>query len=183
MNAPMKPAACERHEHEIADLVDGLLNDTDAYRLRAHLATCAGCRAWHAEYAATNEALDTALPKPALSAGFDAALRTRLLALQAANGRDARQAAADADHDAVIASLRRYTGRNAMLGAVAGVLTASVLTFLLQWVLRHEAVVRPAFQGTEPALVYSGIGVVVAVAVIGWVLSRSAIVTPRLARW
>jgi len=183
MNAPMKPAACERHEHEIADLVDGLLNETDAYRLRAHLATCAGCRAWHADYAATSEALASSLQKPSLSAGFDAALQSRLQAMQAANGRDARHAAANADHDALIASLRRYTGRNAMLGALAGGLAACVLTFLLQRVLQHQAVVRPALQGTDLALVYAGIGAVVAAGVIGWFLSRSVIVTPRLARW
>jgi anti-sigma factor RsiW len=183
MNAPMKPAACEPHEHEIADLVDGLLNETDAYRLRAHLANCAGCRAWHADYSATDELLAAALPKPSLSAGFDAALHSRLRTLQAVNGRDARRAAADAEHDALIADLRLFIGRNAFFGAIAGAFTGCALTFLLQWVLRHESVVRSAFQGTGMALVYGGVGATIAVAVIGWVLSRSAIVTPRLARW
>jgi anti-sigma factor RsiW len=183
MNAPMKPAACQQHEHEIADLVDGLLSETDVYRLRAHLATCAGCRAWHAEYSATDELLAAALPRPSLAAGFDAALQSRVQALQAANGRNARRAAADAEHDALTADLRRYIGRNAVIGALAGALSGCALTFVLQWVLRHEAVVRPAFQGPDLALVYAGVGAVIAVAVIGWVLSRSAIVTPRLARW
>jgi anti-sigma factor RsiW len=183
MNAPVKPSACEQHEHEIADLVDGLLSETDAYRLRSHLATCVGCRAWHAAYAATNEVLSSAWPKPALSAGFDAALKSRVQALQAANGRDARRAVADAEHDALIAHLRRYTGRNAVFGALTGALAASVLMFVMQWVLQHPAVVQAALQGTNKALVYGAVGTVIALGVIGWILSRSAIVTPRFARW
>jgi len=183
MNAPLKPSACEQHEHGIADLVDGLLSETDAHRLRMHLAACAGCRAWHAEYAATNEALGSALPQSALSPGFDAALKSRVQALQAANGRDARRAAADSEHDALLANLRRYTGRNAVLGALAGALTACVLMFLLQRVPQHDSVVQSALQGTDKALVLGGIGAVIALGVIAWSLSRSAIVTPRFARW
>jgi anti-sigma factor RsiW len=182
MNAPVKPSACEQHEHEIADLVDGLLSETDAYRLRSHLATCVGCRAWHAAYAATNEVLGSAWPKPALSAGFDATLKSRVQALQAANGRDARRAVADAERDALIANLRRYTGRNAVFGALAGALTAGVLMFFVKQ-LQHAAFVQSALLGTDKALVVGGIGVVITLAVVGWVLSRSAIVTPRFARW
>jgi anti-sigma factor RsiW len=183
MNAPLRPSACEQHEHGIADLVDGLLNETDAHRLRSHLATCVGCRAWHAAYAATNEALGAALPRPVLSAAFDAALKSRVQALQAANGRDARRAAADAEHDALLVNLRRYTGRNGVLGALAGALTACVLMFLLQRVPQHDAFVQSALQGTDKALVLGGIGAMIALGVIAWTLSRSAIVTPRFARW
>jgi anti-sigma factor RsiW len=183
MNAPMKPAACERHEHEIADLVDGLLSETDVYRLRAHLATCAGCRAWHAEYSATDELLAAALPRPSLAAGFDAALQSRVQALQAANGRNARRAAADAEHDALLVNLRKYTRRTAVLGALGGALAAGCAIVTLQRFVQQESAVQAALQGTERLVVLGAIGATIAVAVIGWTLSRSAMVTPRFLRW
>jgi anti-sigma factor RsiW len=183
MNAPSTYAACEQYEHEIADLVDGLLATTDAQRVRAHLSTCPGCRAWQAQYATVNEQLGAALPRPELPAGFDAALHDRLQGLKSANGRDVRRAAADAEHDALLVNLRKYTRRTAVLGALGGALAAGCAIVTLQRFVQQESAVQAALQGTERLVVLGAIGATIAVAVIGWTLSRSAMVTPRFLRW
>ena len=183
MNAPSNPTACELFEHEIADLVDGLLPETEMHRVRAHLAACPACRAWHAEYASVDATFAAALPKPALSPGFDAALMARVQALRAANGREARLAAADAEHDALLTNLRRYSRRNAILGALGGVLAAGSALVFLQALLQEEPAVQSAMQGADRLMLFGGLGAVIAVGAIFWTLSRSAIVMPRFARW
>jgi len=183
MNAPSTDAACEQYEHEIADLVDGLLAATEAHRARAHLSTCPGCRAWQAQYATVNARLGAALPKPELPAGFDAALHARLQGLKSANGRDARRAAANAEHDALLLNLRKYTRRNAVLGALGGAMAAGCAIVALQRLVQQETAVQAVLQGTARLVVLGAIGATIAVAVIGWTLSRSAMVTPRFLRW
>jgi anti-sigma factor RsiW len=183
MNAPLNYEACEQYEHEIADLVDGLLPETDLHRVRAHLANCAGCRAWQAQYADVNERLGAVLPKPGLSSGFDTALQARLQALKSANGRDVRRAAADAEHDALLLNLRKYTRRNAVLGALGGALAAGCAIVALQRLVQEESAVQAALQGSERLVVFGAIGAIIAVGVIGWTLSRGAMVTPRFVRW
>jgi len=183
MNAPANYAACEQYEHEIADLVDGLLPETDARRARAHLADCPRCRAWQSRYAAMNEQLGAALPKPALSPGFDAALQARIDVFKPANGREARRAAADQEHDALLLTLRKYTRRKAVLGALGGATAAGCIIIALQRLVLQESAVQAALQGSERLLTLGGIGTAIAAAVIGWTLSRSTIVMPRLTRW
>jgi anti-sigma factor RsiW len=183
MNAPSNPTACEHFEHEIADLVDGLLPDTEMRRVRAHLAACPACRAWHAEYASVDAAFGSALPSPALSPGFEAALMARVQGLRAANGRAARRAAADAEHDALLTSLLHHSRRNAILGALGGALSAGSALVFLQRLLQEEPAVQSAVQGADRLMVFGGLGAIIALGVIGWTLWRSAIVTPRLARW
>ena len=184
MNAPLNYRPCEAFEHEIADLVDGLLSAADTGRVRSHLAACAACRSWQAQYAAVHDQLASALPKPSLSAGFDAALTSRIQELKTANGRESRRVAADQEHDALLVSLRQQTGRRAVLGALA---TGSVVAFgllALQRVVLQIAAVHAALQGGERLTVVCGaIGAAIAAAVIVWTLSRSAMVTPRFVRW
>jgi anti-sigma factor RsiW len=183
MNAPLGFPACEDFEHEIADLVDGLLSELDASRVRSHLASCGACRAWQAEYLAVNEGLSTALPRPHLSAGFDAALEARIGALKTANGREARRAAADRDHDTLLVSLRRQTGRRAVLGALGAGSAAAFGLFAIQRVLLQDAAVQAALQGSNHlAVACSAAGAAIAATVIAWALSRSAIVIPRFLR-
>jgi len=182
MNAPLNRAACEAFEHDLADLVDGLLDETNARRVQAHLASCASCRAWHAGYASMHARLQDELPRPEVSADFDARLEARVQALQT-RGRETQRAAADAEHDALLASLRRYSRRRMVLGALGGAVTAgSLLLLAQQWLLR-DAAVHAAMQGTDAPFVSMAAGAVIAIGVIAWSLSRSAIVTPRFARW
>ncbi len=123
------------------------------------------------------------LPKPALSPGFDAALMASVQALRAANGREARLAAADAEHDALLTNLRRYSRRNAILGALGGALAAGSALVFLQRLLQEEPAVQSAMQGADRLMLFGGLGAAIAVGAIFWTLSRSAIVTPRFARW
>jgi anti-sigma factor RsiW len=182
MNAPTDPTACGSYEHEIADLVDGLLSETETHRVRAHLATCAHCRAWHAEYAATDALLQSALPQPTLSPAFEASLKASVQALQT-NHRQERRAAADAEHDALLATLRRDSKRNAALGAIGAVTAAGCSLVLIQQLLQHDTSVQAAVQGADRLMVFGGIGAVIAAGVIGWSVSRSAFVSLRFVRW
>ena len=70
-----------------------------------------------------------------------------------------------------------------VLGALGGAVTAgSLLLLAQQWLLR-DAAVHAAMHGTDAPLVSMAAGAVIAIGVIAWSLSRSAIVTPRFARW
>jgi anti-sigma factor RsiW len=182
MNAPINRAACEAFEHDLADLVDGLLDETNARRVQAHLASCANCRDWQAGYASLHARLQAALPRPEISADFDATLAARVRALQT-RGRDLQRAAADAEHDALLASLRRYSRRRMVLGALGGAVTAgSLLVLAQQWLLR-DATLHAALHGGDKPFLFTAAGALIALGVIAWSLSRSAIVTPRFARW
>ena len=184
MNAPLNFHPCEAFEHEIADLVDGLLPVADTGRVRSHLAACGACRSWQVQYAAVHDRLAGALPKPSLSAGFDAALYARIEGLKAANGRESRRVAADQEKDALLVSLRRQTSRRAVLGALG---TGSVVAFgllALQRLVLQDAAVHAALQGGDRMVLACGaIGAAIAATAIAWTLSRSAMVTPRFVRW
>jgi anti-sigma factor RsiW len=184
MNAHLTLHPCAAFEHEIADLVDGLLPAADAARVRSHLAACGACRSWQMEYAAVHEQLANLLPMPSLSAGFDAALHVRIEGLKAANGRESRRIAADQEHDELLAGLRRLTGRRAVLGALGTGSVVALGLFTLQRVVLQDAAVHAALQGGDRmAIACAAVGAAIAAAVIAWTLSRSAMVIPRFARW
>jgi anti-sigma factor RsiW len=184
MNAPSNLHPCEAFEHEIADLVDGLLSEAQTGRVRSHLAACGACRSWQAEYAAVHARLAGVFPKPSLSAGFDAALHARIEGLKAANGRESRRMAADQEHDALLVSLRRQTGRRAVLGALGAASVVALGLFAVEQLVLRDAAVHAALQGGERLTVACGaIGAAIAATVIVWTLSRSAMVTPRFLRW
>ncbi len=181
MNAPRLPAPCESFEHEIADLVDGLLNEVDARRIQLHVASCAACHAWHDEYAALDRELHVTLPAPELSADFDAQLRARIRTL-AVNGRAERKAAADAEHDAVLAGLRRDSQRRALLGALGGGIGVVTLALFAHSLVQHAPVLQSVLGGPDRVLVAVAVSAAAVAGALGWTFSRTTIAVPRLMR-
>jgi hypothetical protein len=117
---------CEDFEFEIAELVDGTLTPGRVAPVMQHLAVCPRCRAWREELAAFDTTLATALPRPQLSAGFDAALQSRVRELEAVKRRAAMAArsAADSEYERMRAMLKGWGWRAALNGMAA----ASVMT-------------------------------------------------------
>ncbi len=181
MNAPQLPAPCESFEHEIADLVDGLLNEVDARRVQLHIAACAACHAWHDEYVALDRELHVALPAPALGAEFDAQLRARIRTL-AVNGRAERQAAAAAEHDEMLAGLRRDSRRRALLGSLGGGVGVVTLALFAQALVQHAPMLQAVLGGPDRVLVAVVVSAAAVAGALGWTFSRTTIAVPRLMR-
>lgn len=180
MNTPA-PVPCETFEHEIADLVDGLLNDVDARRIQLHLATCGGCRAWHAAYASLDVDLGSVLPAPTLGPDFDARLRDRIGTLPG-NGRAARAAAADAEHDALLMGLRRDSRRRALLGGLGGLVGAVGVLLLLQVLLQRVPALHVVLTGPDRLYLAGAVSTAAVAAAFAWVISRTNLALPDLAR-
>ncbi len=181
MNTPLSPP-CESFEHEIADLVDGLLNDVDARRVQLHLAGCVACRGWRDAYACVDADLQAALPAPAVGADFDARLAARIAEL-AGNGRAERSAAAAAEHDALLAGLRQDSRRAALLGAFGAVAGTLGVLAAAQGLLQHAPVVQEALLGPDRLLVAMGVSAVAVIGALAWTFSRTTIAVPQALRW
>ena len=121
---PFEP--CEGFEFDMADFVDGALTPDRAARLSQHLAGCPRCRHWHEELEAIGDALASALPRPQLSAGFDAGLQARVQELEAVkrNAAIAARSAAESEYQRMRALLEGWGWRAALNGTAA----ASVMT-------------------------------------------------------
>ena len=70
--------ACEEFENEISDYLENQLLPADRSRVAAHLAGCAGCRAFARRLEQLDAELLRAVPVPALSATFKTGLQQRL---------------------------------------------------------------------------------------------------------
>jgi anti-sigma factor RsiW len=113
-------APCEEYEFDIVELEDGALSPEHARIVRLHLQDCARCRHWHAEVSAIGSALTHALPRPALSPGFDAALHARISALATPRiERGGARAAAESEHRKMVQALGDGWRWRTLLNAVA----------------------------------------------------------------
>lgn len=128
------PGACEDHEFDLVEWTDATLAPDRAAAAQRHLLTCARCRAFVDGLRAVDASLAAALPRPALSPGFDARLGERLAALHRPPAREAAWAAAEDEYRSLLAALRRglpwRTGLDALATASAcgGVVTLLVST-------------------------------------------------------
>ena len=126
--------ACEDHEFDLVEWVDAKLEPDRAAAVQRHLLTCARCRAFVDDLRAVDASLAAALPRPALSPGFDARLGERLATLRRPPAREAARAAAEDEYRSLLGTLRRglswRTGLNALATASAcgGVVTLLVST-------------------------------------------------------
>ncbi len=128
------PGACEDHEFDLAEWVDATLAPDRATAVQRHLVTCARCRAFVDDLRAVDASLAAALPRPALSQGFDERLGERLATLRRLPAREAARAAAEDEYRSLLDTLRRgltwRTGLNALATASAcgGVVTLLIST-------------------------------------------------------
>jgi hypothetical protein len=124
------------------------------------------------------------LPRPELSADFEARLHGRLAALSRPAARD-RPATLELEHehDALLAALRRGARRSALLGAI-GWATATACVFIAARDLLKEAtgMLATATGGTEPWMLFGVVGVAVAITGLAWSAVRGGLPLPGLAR-
>ena len=185
MNDPTLIGPCADYEHELVELHDGALSPQRASAVRLHVAQCARCRAWAQAFATLDAGLAAALPRVELSADFEARLQERLAALPrpAARGNPFGARDFEREHDALLAALRRGAGRSAVLGAV-GCATAMACAFIAARDLlpAMSGVLATVPAGTEPWMVFSVVGIAVAIAGLAWSGVRGALPLPGLVR-
>ena len=116
---------CPDYEFDLVELREGSLEAGRASTVQRHMAQCSRCRAYALALGTLDAALAAALPRPALSPGFDARLQERIAELRQVPNRTAALAAAESEY----ASMRQRLGRGlgwrtalnaAALGSVVG---------------------------------------------------------------
>ena len=183
MNDPTLIGPCADYEHDLVELHDGALPPERAGVVRLHVTQCARCRDWAQAFATLDARLAADLPQPRLSADFDARLQERLAALTRPEVRGDLRSAAEREHDSLVDSLRRGARRSALLGAI-GWATAMACAFLMARNLFRETsgVLATVTGSAEPWMVFSVVGVAVAMAGLAWSGVRGGLPLPGLAR-
>jgi anti-sigma factor RsiW len=110
---------CADYEFDLVDLLENALEPGRAATVRRHMAQCPRCRAHALALGELDAALADALPRPALSADFDARLRQQITALQRAPDRSAALATAEREHEWMLQGLGRGLGWRTLLNAAA----------------------------------------------------------------
>jgi anti-sigma factor RsiW len=185
MNDPTLIGPCADYEHDLVELHDGDLPLERASVVRLHVAQCPRCSAWVQAFASIDARLAAELPRPELASDFEARLQERLAALSrpAARGDQLGTLDLEREHDALLEALRRGARRSALLGAI-GWATAMACIFIAARDLFREAsgVLATVPGGTESWMVFSVVGVAVAVAGLAWSAVRDRLPLPGLAR-
>ena len=110
---------CADYEFDLVELHEGSLEPGRAGTVRRHVAQCARCRAYAATLDELDAALGAALPRPALSPGFDARLRQQIAELTQTPDRTAALATAEREHEWMLRNLGRGLGWRTVLNAAA----------------------------------------------------------------
>ncbi len=110
---------CTDYEFDLVELHEGSLQAGRAGVVQHHMAHCARCRAYASALGALDAALADALPRPALSPGFDARLREQIAELTRVPGRTAALAAAEREHARMLQNLGRGLSWRTVLNAAA----------------------------------------------------------------
>lgn len=186
MNDPTLIGPCADYEHDLVELHDGDLSPERARAVGQHVAQCARCRDWAQAFATLDAGLAAALPRVELSADFEARLQDRLAALTRPVARGSNPLGArdlEHEHDALLAALRRGARRKALLGAIGSAAVAACAFIAARDLLREmSGVLATVTGGTEPWMVFSVVGVAVAIAGLAWSGVRGTLPLPGLAR-
>jgi anti-sigma factor RsiW len=113
------PGPCADFEFDLVDLLEDALEPGRADTVRKHLAQCPRCRAHAAALDELDAALADALPRPALSPGFDARLREQIAELTQVPDRTAALESAAREHEWMLQGLGRGLGWRTILNAAA----------------------------------------------------------------
>lgn len=183
MNDPTLIGPCADYEHDLVDLHDGELAPDRASAVRLHVEYCARCRAWAHAYAGMDARLAAELPRPVLSAGFEARLQQSIAALAPpASRRDLRGTLAT-EYDALLASLRQGARRQALLGATGAAAVAGCALVVGRALLAGDVgLLADGLEGPQHWMLVGSLGVAVAVAGLGWSALRGGLPLPWLAR-
>jgi hypothetical protein len=183
MNDPTLIGPCADYEHDLVDLNEGVLPPERSQAVRLHVEHCARCRDWSQAFAALDARLAADLPRPGLSAEFDAKLQARLAALAKPAARGDLRGALEQEHDSLIEALRRAARRKAVAGAIGTATAVACGLIVARDLLRESAGLLAAVPGgTEPWLVFGVAGVAVAIAGLAWSAVRGGLPLPGFAR-
>jgi anti-sigma factor RsiW len=180
MNEMIQPRPCADYEHEIVELLEGSLGPEQASMIRGHLDACPRCRTWQAEFASLDARLASALPQPQLSPDFAANLRERLATLARPMERGNLRAAADAEYQRTVASLRRGARRSASLDAIAAVGVAACAIALARSPLLEANALLSVFAGSGRLAAFGALGAAVALGALAWSAMRGGLPVFRL---
>jgi len=183
MNDPTLIGPCADYEHDLVELHDGCLPPQRASVVRLHVAQCTRCRDWAQAFASLDARLAADLPQPRLSADFDARLQERLAALARPVVRGDLRDVIEREHDSLVDSLRRGARRSAVLGAIGWATTMACVFLMARDLFRETSGVLATVTGSaEPWMVFSVVGVAVAIAGLAWSGVRGGLPLPGLAR-
>jgi anti-sigma factor RsiW len=180
MNDPTLLPPCAEFEFDLVELADGTLPDGRARLVLTHVEGCARCRAWQAEYAELDARLGASLPRPALSADFDARLQERLAATTRRAARADLRTQVESDYRSLVDSLRAGARRSVLLTAGTMAVAALGATILLPAVWPGAGAALAALDPVQRATVLGGIGGAVALAALGWSALQGALPGVRL---
>lgn len=171
---------CAEYEHEIVELDEGSLAPERARAVRAHLESCARCRDWAAAFARLDAGLETALPRPVLSAEFDARLAQRIAAERRRAPVGDLRRSAETEYRRMLAALRSGARRSALLAgaAVAVVALGGLVVLPAVWPAAGEALA--SIDPARRAAVFGAFGAAIALAGLGWSALKGALPGVRL---
>jgi anti-sigma factor RsiW len=182
MNDTFLTGPCADYEHDLVDFLEASLSPERARMIRQHVDTCPRCRAWQAEYAAIDDRLADAMPRPVLSAGFEHALQARLATLAKPATRGDLRETADREHEHLIEALRRGARRHALLDGIgSGAVAASALA-AASGLIGNAAELQWLLEGPQASIMLSGIGAAVALGALAWSVGRGAVSMPSWRR-
>jgi anti-sigma factor RsiW len=110
---------CPDYEFDLVELLEGSLEAGRAGTVQRHMAQCSRCRAYALALGTLDAALADALPRPALSPGFDARLREQIAELTQVPNRTAALVAAEREYASMRQTLGRGLGWRTVLNAAA----------------------------------------------------------------
>jgi anti-sigma factor RsiW len=176
MNDSTLIGPCADYEHEIVELHDGELPPERARIVRLHVKQCLRCRSWATELAALDAGLAAELPRPALSADFDARLRERLVALTAPASRGELRSRIELEHDSLISSLRTLTWHRGVLGAAgSAAATLAVLASARALLAQGAGWMSLPGEGLDRWVAMGTLGSAIAVAALAWAATRRGV--------
>jgi hypothetical protein len=185
MNEPTLIRPCADYEHELVELHEGVLAPERARVVRLHLAQCARCRRWAADFAALDAQLAAELPHPALSPGFEARLAARIATLDpgASRGRTRTADELEREHDSLVLDLLHRARRRALLGAIgSAAATACAFVTARNLLAGRGELVALLPEGPERWLALGALGVTVAAGALAWSAARNLLPLPGFAR-
>jgi len=155
------PGPCAEFEFDLVDLLDGALEPDRAVTVRKHMAQCPRCRTHAQALGELDAALADALPRPALSAGFDARLQEQIAELARVPDRATALATAEREHESMLQGLGRGLGwrtilNAAALGSVVGGLIVG-LDSVAPGLLQSYGLVGPGMSATLTASLALGV--------------------------
>lgn len=173
---PLPP--CADYEFEIVELLEGSLAPEKARAVRAHLESCARCRAWRAAFAAVDTQLAAALPRPSISLDFADRLESRLAAETRRTPATELRSAADDEYRHMVEALQRGVRRNALLAVLALIVaTAGVLVFAPA-LLTDASPLLASLTDQQRLTVCGALGGTIALAGLAWSAMQGVLPSP-----